>query len=340
MPRTGLPSASDQAPVHPHLGAPGKPAIEPPKPAQAITAPSLSGEAAPSTPTPQTPAWEEGEPGIPLAAIAALLLIGLSLLFWALDLHQALWTTASPPPLASHAPPAPRPEQAAPITPMPVMDSQPQPLVVEQQAEVPAPPPLETEDPVSMAQGDEGQPPLPAEAIATVLPELIPEREAASRGSVRIEEDEEGISIIFDAPPQDPAESGREQETAPEPPMEPATATEDDTLVSISPQELTVESRLETADEPEGVAADIDATEPATPALTPEAPPEPAPPAPPAPPREPQTIVHIVVKGDTLWHIARRYLNDPWYFKELAKLSNIKNPDLIYPGNKVRIIIR
>lgn len=51
-------------------------------------------------------------------------------------------------------------------------------------------------------------------------------------------------------------------------------------------------------------------------------------------------VIHIVVRGDTLWHIAIRYLNNPYLYPELARLSNIKNPDLIYPGNRVRIIKR
>lgn len=51
-------------------------------------------------------------------------------------------------------------------------------------------------------------------------------------------------------------------------------------------------------------------------------------------------IVHIVVKGDTLWHIAIRYLNNPYLYPELARLSKIKNPDLIYPGNRVHIVKR
>lgn len=56
--------------------------------------------------------------------------------------------------------------------------------------------------------------------------------------------------------------------------------------------------------------------------------------------KQEQQIIHIVVKGDTLWHIAKRYIHDPFKYSTLAKLSKIKNPDLIYPGNKVIIIIK
>ncbi|MCK4864532.1 MAG: LysM peptidoglycan-binding domain-containing protein [Gammaproteobacteria bacterium] len=48
-------------------------------------------------------------------------------------------------------------------------------------------------------------------------------------------------------------------------------------------------------------------------------------------------VVHTVVKGDTLWAIAKKYVNDPFRYPELARLSNIKNPHRIYPGNQVRI---
>jgi len=51
-------------------------------------------------------------------------------------------------------------------------------------------------------------------------------------------------------------------------------------------------------------------------------------------------IIHIVIKGDTLWAIAKHYLQNPFRYPELAKLSKIKNPDLIYPGNRVIIIYR
>jgi len=47
---------------------------------------------------------------------------------------------------------------------------------------------------------------------------------------------------------------------------------------------------------------------------------------------------HIVVKNDTLWQIAKRYLDDPFRYPELAERSRISNPDRIYPGDVVRII--
>ncbi len=66
-----------------------------------------------------------------------------------------------------------------------------------------------------------------------------------------------------------------------------------------------------------------------------------------APPAEPPAfqnspnldeIIHIVARGDTLWHIATRYLGNPWRYPELAELSRIKDPDWIYPGDIIRII--
>ena len=51
-------------------------------------------------------------------------------------------------------------------------------------------------------------------------------------------------------------------------------------------------------------------------------------------------IMHIVVKGDTLWDIAARYLGNPFLYPELAKLSRINDPDLIYPGDIIRIILK
>jgi len=45
---------------------------------------------------------------------------------------------------------------------------------------------------------------------------------------------------------------------------------------------------------------------------------------------------HTVVRGDTLWHISEYYLKDPFRYPELARWSNIEDPDLIYPGDEVK----
>ncbi len=53
-----------------------------------------------------------------------------------------------------------------------------------------------------------------------------------------------------------------------------------------------------------------------------------------------EEIIHIVIKGDTLWAIAEHYVNNPYKYPKLARLSEITNPDRIYPGNQVRILRR
>ena len=67
--------------------------------------------------------------------------------------------------------------------------------------------------------------------------------------------------------------------------------------------------------------------------------PRPETPAPAPRPPVQREIIHIVVKGDTLWDIAARYVHDPFRYPELARLSRIRNPDLIYPGDRVRILL-
>jgi nucleoid-associated protein YgaU len=76
--------------------------------------------------------------------------------------------------------------------------------------------------------------------------------------------------------------------------------------------------------------------------LTVERPPDSARSAPPRLSRESSAtsaeIRHVVVRGDTLWDIAAQYLGDPFQYPELARLSQIRNPDLIYPGDVIRIV--
>jgi nucleoid-associated protein YgaU len=50
-------------------------------------------------------------------------------------------------------------------------------------------------------------------------------------------------------------------------------------------------------------------------------------------------IVHVVVHGDTLWDISRKHLGNPYRYPELVRLSGIRNPNLIHPGDIVRIRI-
>ncbi len=51
-------------------------------------------------------------------------------------------------------------------------------------------------------------------------------------------------------------------------------------------------------------------------------------------------VIHVVVKGDTLWDISETYLEDPFMWPQVWKFAGneyIRNPHLIYPGDKIRI---
>ena len=48
-----------------------------------------------------------------------------------------------------------------------------------------------------------------------------------------------------------------------------------------------------------------------------------------------QSINYTIKKGDTLWEIARRYGTT---VQEIASINNIQNPNLIYPGETIRIL--
>jgi nucleoid-associated protein YgaU len=44
-----------------------------------------------------------------------------------------------------------------------------------------------------------------------------------------------------------------------------------------------------------------------------------------------------VKQGDTLWDIAARFTGDPHNFRSLAAYNRIVNPDLISPGQVIRL---
>lgn len=48
-------------------------------------------------------------------------------------------------------------------------------------------------------------------------------------------------------------------------------------------------------------------------------------------------VTHTVVRGDTLWAICKKYLGNGALFREIAKLNKIPNPDLIFPGQTIKL---
>ena len=49
------------------------------------------------------------------------------------------------------------------------------------------------------------------------------------------------------------------------------------------------------------------------------------------------TSLITIKKGDTLWDLAREHLKNPVMWREFSKYNSFTNPDLIYPGETMRI---
>jgi len=51
------------------------------------------------------------------------------------------------------------------------------------------------------------------------------------------------------------------------------------------------------------------------------------------------TTIYVIKKGDTLWGLSEKFLNDPQFWPDLwSKNREITNPHLIYPGQRVRFV--
>lgn len=51
-----------------------------------------------------------------------------------------------------------------------------------------------------------------------------------------------------------------------------------------------------------------------------------------------EPTVYVIKKGDTLWGLSQRFLNDPFYWPDLwARNPKITNPHFIYPGQKLKV---
>ncbi len=51
------------------------------------------------------------------------------------------------------------------------------------------------------------------------------------------------------------------------------------------------------------------------------------------------TTIYVINKGDTLWGLSEKFLNDPKFWPDLwSKNQEITNPHLIYPGQRLRFV--
>jgi nucleoid-associated protein YgaU len=53
----------------------------------------------------------------------------------------------------------------------------------------------------------------------------------------------------------------------------------------------------------------------------------------------PEVVDYTVVRGDTLWAIARRFTRNPFHYREIASENDVRDPNLIVPGQQLTLRI-
>lgn len=292
-------------PVNDHL-EPGGQSIPRPAPPTSPAAGATSPASTPSTPKSAPSPVGEDSGGGPGALLVLLLLLGGG----AAGVY--LWYPAGdiPDPVAISDRPAPRPvlptpppERESDVAPRPAAREPITPIVP---TEAPVSKPVSTPVPEPRRKPAPGAA-AQTETVSPTTPETPPHTlgglvHTAPPYRASIEQNSDGITLIFEAPaPAVPAVAA--------PPNEPAGEPE--------PQDGSPTAIPSAVEQTDASASDASTT----------------------PPPDREDIVHVVARGDTLWDIAKRYVDNPWRYPELAENSDIHNPDLIYPGDKVHIII-
>ncbi len=318
--RSPVATSHPRQPVPPRTAEPPRRPPTTERPAPAGSPPPPSTRLAPAAPRPAAPAFATSstvadESPLPALLWIVLFLAGLGAGSWYLLTD---WLAPEPVRPLAVAPPT------KPALPSAREQHPPEPLREPVMADSPptAPAPLLSE------------PTAPAPVPTRSKPSDSPPPEYRAE----IRDDDEGITIVLHQPrpPLSPPPAENRSTMPAGTPSVPATAglpepaadetipaeAEDTVIATPKPSAGTEASDTAAPTPPPGAAASDNS------AATPS----------PAPVIR-REIVHIVVRGDTLWDIAARYVHDPFRYPELARLSRIRDPDRIYPGDRVRILV-
>ncbi len=336
------------APPRPTSAPRPAPSSRPPRAPAAPAATSITTTSeAYSAPRPQRrPATREGG----LFWLLPLLMLLIAAGFGWQALHSPEPAPTVSPPLAQSTAPAPAPATSVPPHHPPPRTAAPPRSAPDASSSTArgAPETQTTDDPAAPTpEAPAFTPRLERPPEAKAAPALILEREADGTLNLIIDRQalldsvtppapsepvilsEASAPALPDAP--DPSEADL---ATPTPPPPPSTPREDAPATEQPPAPLAAPHRTATpaTESAPGIALSPQAISPqAEPSVWFD---------PSARPLEPCECVHIVGRGDTLWSIARRYTGNAYNYPLLARQSGIANPDLIYPGDRIRITIR